>query len=190
MTGQQFVFVLVSVITLGSALMVVTLRNLFHAALAMMLSFLGIAGIFALLEAGFLAATQLLVYIGAISILIIFAIMMTRRLMSTTEPSFNSQWFFSIVGASVLFGVLSYVSWNVFRNFEPLYEQTAGPYGAPGKVTGETLDPSVLQDSVASMGEAFASANGYVIPFEVTSVLLLAALVGAIVIARPREEEE
>ena len=74
------VFIVASVVTLGTGLIVVTNRNLFHAALAMMASFLGVAALYVLLDAGFLAAAQLLVYIGAISILVIFAIMMTRRM--------------------------------------------------------------------------------------------------------------
>ena len=91
MTIQQVVFILISALTLVSAVVVVTDRNLFRAAVALMASFLGVAGLYILLEAGFLAAAQLLVYIGAISILMIFAIMMTRRLMQTTESPFNAQ---------------------------------------------------------------------------------------------------
>ncbi len=89
--SQQIVFFILAAITLTSAIVVVTMRNLFHAALALMVSFLGVAGIYVLLDAGFLGMAQLLVYIGAISILIIFAIMMTRRLMQTRESPFNSQ---------------------------------------------------------------------------------------------------
>ena len=83
---MQIVFILVSAITLFAGIQTVSNRNLFHAALYMMLSFLGVAVLYGLLESAFMAATQLLVYIGAISILVIFAIMMTRRLMQTTEP--------------------------------------------------------------------------------------------------------
>ena len=87
---EQILFVLLAIITLGSALVVVTNRNLFHAALALMVSsFAGVAGIYITLDAGFLAMAQLLVYIGAISILIIFAIMMTRRLMQAVEDPFQ-----------------------------------------------------------------------------------------------------
>lgn len=88
---EQILFVLLAIITIGSALVVVTNRNLFHSALALMVSFAGVAGVYITLDAGFLAMAQLLVYIGAISILIIFAIMMTRRLMQAVEAPFNSQ---------------------------------------------------------------------------------------------------
>ena len=88
---EQVFFIIVATITLVFSIAVVTLRNLFHAALALMGAFLGVAIIYVTLGAGFLAMAQLLVYIGAISILIIFAIMMTRRLMSADEVAFNSQ---------------------------------------------------------------------------------------------------
>ena len=89
MIAQQIIFILISAATIFAAIVVVTNKNLFHAALALMASFLGVGGLYILLDAGFFAAAQLLVYIGAISILIIFAIMLTRRLMSANEPSFN-----------------------------------------------------------------------------------------------------
>lgn len=183
--GQQIVFIILTVVTLGSGLVVVTSRNLFHAALAMMLSFLGIAGFFALLEAGFLAATQLLVYIGAISILIIFAIMMTRRLMSTTEPAFNSQVWAGLLGAVLFLGLSTYTVWNLFGTEGLLYDSTRVALGPE-----QGLDPAIIENSVAAMGLSFVSADAYVIPFEVASVLLLAALIGAIVIARPKETDE
>lgn len=211
--AQQVIFIILAVITLGSALLVVTLRNLFHAALAMMLTFLGIAGVFALLEAGFLAATQLLVYIGAISILIIFAIMMTRRLMSTTEAAFNSQWGFSLFGAILIFGLLTYTMigvWgptpdnvaggqNLYSLTETTYDRWFEARLAEVGLEGEALEAELqslealrnnVDNNVELMGRSFVGADAYVIPFELTSVLLLAALIGAVVIARPREDEE
>ena len=114
MTGQQIVFIIISVITLGTAVVVVTNRNLFHAALAMMASFLGVAGLYVLLEAGFLAAAQLLVYIGAISILVIFAIMMTRRLMQTHEMPYNSQYWYGLGAAGLVFLLLMFGPYIVY----------------------------------------------------------------------------
>jgi NADH-quinone oxidoreductase subunit J len=153
---------------------------LFHAALALMVSFLGVAGLYVLLEAGFLAAAQLLVYIGAISILLIFAIMMTRRLMQTTESPFNSQPIAGIVGAVVGFVIVAVVILQLW----PLAPGADSLFGARPPV-----DPEVLRGSVAALGRSFASADAYVIPFELASVLLLAALVGAIVVAWPKEED-
>ncbi len=182
MTAQQIIFILLSLITLGSAVVVVTYRNLFHAAIAMMLSFLGVAGFYVLLEAGFLAASQLLVYIGAISILIIFAIMMTRRLMSTTETPFNSQWVFGLVAAIFVFGLLLFVVQQVWAPTAALIPVTEPP--------SDPLATAAVANSIPTMGRFFVSAEQYVLPFELASVLLLAALVGAIVIARPDPDKE
>lgn len=180
MTIEQVIFIIVSVVTLGSGLVVVTNRNMFHAALAMMLSFLGVAGMYVLLDAGFLAAAQLLVYIGAISILVIFAIMMTRRLMQTTESPYNSQWMLGGITAAGTFVVLVYV---IFRWWP--YEPAEVPLA-----TGTAVPEGIIEGSVAALGRAFVSPTGYVIPFELASVLLLAALIGAILVAWPKAEEE
>ena len=191
MPVMQIIFIIVSAVTLISAVMVVTDRNLFHAALYMMLSFLGVAGLYVLLENGFMAATQLLVYIGAISILVIFAIMMTRRLMGTTEPPFNSQWGWGGVASLLLFGLISSVMYQLMA-FNP----------NPVKLEDGTLDPDAIQpimpleaeDAIRSMvtdlGVAFTSSDQYVLAFELASVLLLAALVGSIIVARPDVDAE
>lgn len=175
---EQILFVLLAVITLGSALVVVTNRNLFHAALALMVTFAGVAGIYITLDAGFLAMAQLLVYIGAISILIIFAIMMTRRLMQAVEAPFNSQRWLGLFGAVITFIILAVVLgryWSLTPG--------AGNFMA-------SVDPEVLNGSVARLGASFVNPDAYVIPFEVASVLLLAALVGAIVVAWPKAEDQ
>ena len=177
---MQVVFIIISAITLISGIMVVTIRNLFHAALYMMLSFLGVAGLYVLLETGFMAATQLLVYIGAISILVIFAIMMTRRLMQTTESPFNSQWVWG--GLASLFVGALLIAVIIQAPF-PLNEGFAPPYSDPA--IAEAID-----NNVVTLGESFVSADQYVLPFELASVLLLVALVGSIIIARPDVEEE
>jgi NADH:ubiquinone oxidoreductase subunit 6 (subunit J) len=184
MTTDQVIFIILSVLTLGTALLVVTLRNLFHAALALMASFLGVAGLYLMLDAGFLAAAQLLVYIGAISILLIFAIMMTRRLMNTTESAFNSQGGMALVTAVISFLV---VAWTVSKFSQVL------PEVVQKQVETKPMSLDVLpyiQNSVVAMGRAFVDPNGYVLPFEIASVLLLAALVGAIIVAWPKAEDE
>lgn len=176
---MQVIFIFVSAITLISAIMVVTNRNLFHAALYMMVSFLGVAGLYVLLETGFMAATQLLVYIGAISILVIFAIMMTRRLMQTTESPFNSQWVWGGVASVFVLVLLIAVIVQVL----PLNGGFAAPYSDPA--VAEAID-----NNVVTLGKAFVDSEQYVLPFELASVLLLVALVGAIIVARPDVEDE
>ena len=174
MTAQQIIFILISAFTLISALVVVVDRNLFRAAVALMASFLGVAGLYVLLDAGFLAVAQLLVYIGAISILVIFAIMMTRRLMQTTESPFNSQPVWSLVAAVLAFALLAVVLISTWPS-------TDYP-GAP------PVPPDVMRGNVQVLGQLLVSPDYFVIPFEVASVLLLAALIGAVVIARPEKD--
>ncbi|MFO7540709.1 MAG: NADH-quinone oxidoreductase subunit J [Chloroflexota bacterium] len=181
LTIDQLIFMLLAFMILASAVVVVTYRNLFHAALAMMASFLGVAGIYVLLEAGYLAAAQLLVYIGAISILVIFAIMMTRRLMQARETPFNSQWLPGLLAAVFSMGGISYI----ILNYWPLAPDTNVPLAHRTPV-----DEAVLEESVVLLGQSFVSAQAYVLPFEVASILLLAALIGAILLAWPQQPEE
>ena len=106
---QQIIFILLALSTLGAAIMVVTSQNLMRSALWLILAFFGIAGIFVMLNAEFLAVTQILIYVGAIAMLIIFAIMLTHGLMDPEQPRFNQQW--GVVGgfAVLLFVVLAFV---------------------------------------------------------------------------------
>ncbi|HSJ55857.1 MAG TPA: NADH-quinone oxidoreductase subunit J [Anaerolineae bacterium] len=162
-TVQHVVFIILSAVALVGAIGVVALRNLFRAALALVLSFVGVAGLYVLLEAELLAMVQILVYVGAISILIIFAIMLTRNLMDPEYKAANEQWLGGLLAAAALFGILVFillqVSWPV--------QVTDMPPGA-----------------IEALGQGLVSPNFYLLPFEVASVLLLVALVGAVIIAR------
>jgi len=176
---EQVFFIIVATITLAFSIAVVTLRNLFHAALALMGAFLGVAIIYVTLGAGFLAMAQLLVYIGAISILIIFAIMMTRRMMNADEIAFNSQAGLSLFTAIVFFILTAYV----FMTYWPTTPSDSM------MATMTPVDPAILGNSVVALGQSFVDPHAYVLPFEVASVMLLAALVGSIFIAKPRSQE-
>ncbi len=160
----QAIFIVLSLLTLGAAAMVVSSRNLFRSALWLILTFFGIAVIFILLNAEFLAVVQVLIYIGAISTLIIFAIMLTRDMMDPTAPRFNEQWGvvagFAVLLFVILLALLTRVPWPA------------------------TVAP-VPPDAIARLGADFV--GRYVVPFEVASVLLVVALIGAIIIARERE---
>lgn len=166
---MQIIFFFVAIITLGSALMVVTTRNLVHAALWLILSLFGVAITFALLNAPFLTVVEVVIYIGAISILLIFAIMLTRRTMQDTGRSVNPGWWLAAFLSLVLFAGLLWMfsTWSGFSTALP--ELPAGV------------------DNVKELGVALVSPNAYVLPFEVASVLLLAALIGAIAVAWERK---
>jgi NADH-quinone oxidoreductase subunit J len=150
--------------------MSVITRNLVHAALWLVLALFGVAIFFVLLSASFLAVAQVVIYIGAISILMIFAIMLTRRLAaSDLESQLNTNWIWALFIAIFLFGGLVWLlsGWSGFS------------------ATAELMSPRI--DPVRELGAALVSPNAYVIPFEVASVLLLAALIGAIVVAWDRK---
>lgn len=168
MTVMQILFILVAVLTLGAALMVVTTRNMVHAALWLVLALFGVAVYFVLLSAGFLAVAQVIIYIGAIAVLMIFAIMLTRRVAKDAGAQVNPNWAWALLIAAVFFGALV---WMVFQ------WPVAG-------IAQPALNPNL--DTVQELGKALVSPNLYLIPFEIASVLLLAALIGAIMIAWDR----
>lgn len=162
---QTVVFVIISIVTLGSGLMVVTQRNLLRSALWLILAFFGIAGLFVLLNAEFLAVTQVLIYVGAIATLIIFAIMLSRGVMNPDAQPFNAQPL--IVGALTL--MLAVLLSGVVLT-------------VPWPITGGTPPAEAIQQLGTDL------VGSYVIPFEAASVLLVAAMIGAIIIAREREQ--
>lgn len=180
LTWEVVAFLVFSVMSLGSGLMVVLSRNLFHAVLFLMSSLFGVAGLFVLLVAPFLAAVQVLVYIGAIAILMLFVIMLTRQMMSSKDL-YNTQWQWSAVVAVAIFVVLIFV-------LTPLGDELGGDY-APQLNAELPEDPTAEVDyvTVEELGTAFITRDGFVLPFEIASVLLTAAMIGAIVVAREDE---
>ncbi len=169
MSPQQILFIVTAATILGSALMVVTARNLIHCALWLILALFGVAVMFVLLSAGFLAIAQVVVYIGSIAILMIFAVMMTRYLGKDNATQVNSTWWIAGILSVLLFGGLTWMlsAWQGFQTQLPNM-----PDGA---------------DPLKSLGIALVAPNAYVLPFELASVLLLAAMVGAIMIAREKK---
>jgi NADH-quinone oxidoreductase subunit J len=163
------VFVLISALIIGSGVMVVTVRNVIHSALWLITSFFGVGALYLLMEAEFVAVIQVLVYVGAISILVLFAIMLTRHVTGEGVRQLYQRWWLGLLTALALFGVIivptvSLQQWNIVP---------PGPQVPAGQ-------PSGLITAV-EIGTAFM--RDYLIPFEVASVLLLVALVGAIVVA-------
>lgn len=168
LNAQTIAFFIVALLSVGGALGVVLSRNLIHGALYLIVSLFGGAGMFILLSAPFLAAVQVLVYIGAIAILIIFAVMLTRS-MTNIREIFNRQWWLSAVVAVLLFVLL------VVGVILPVW-------GEGG--TNPNMPVSEVVTTTVDLGVALVDGNQYVLPFEVASLLLTAAMIGAIVIAR------
>lgn len=169
MTGEQIAFLVVALFTLASGFMVVTTGNLVHAALWLVSTLFGVAVAYALLNAAFLAVVQVVVYIGAIAILFIFAVMLTRKDLRDQGPQVNRNWW---VGA--LLSVLT---------FGGLYSLLQG-WDGMSKTAADI--PSGF-DAISELGNELVSPMGYVLPFEVASVLLVAALVGAVYVASDRK---
>jgi NADH-quinone oxidoreductase subunit J len=165
MTPLQILFIVIAAATLGAALMVVTVRNLVHAALWLVVALMGIAIFYVLLHAGFLAVAQVVIYIGAIAILMIFTIMLTRRVASESKPQVNPNWGWALAIGALLFAGLAWIlsNWSGFNT------QTAA---LPARA-----------DPLRDLGLALVAPDAYILPFELASVLLLAALIGAIVVA-------
>jgi len=161
------IFYILAIIAAVSGLLVVTLKNIFHSALFLVLTLFSIAGIYILLGAEFLAGVQVLIYVGAITILMIFAIMLTYQLSSKSIRQVNEQvpWAILIV---LMFFVMSLLA----------VIKTAWP----------TANSILPENNTFELGRQLLST--YVIPFEVVSIVLLVALIGAIIISRRDGQEE
>ena len=163
-TGVEITFVLVGLLTFGAAVLTVTVRNLVHAALWLVVALGGLAGCYLLLAAEFVAWVQVLIYVGAVAVLLLFGLMLTRAPIGrTTELDSGNRWAAAVVGLATA-GVLVSVVADAVRTtwFDPRHTVVNGT----AKAVGSSLF------------------RYWVLPFELLSVFLLAALVGAIVLSR------
>lgn len=161
--GLAAAFWIMAVVAVVAALGVVFLRNVFRAALALVLCFITVAGLYITLSADFLAAVQILVYVGAISVLIILAIMMTREVQQGS-PS-NRMKVPAFIVAAVLLGIM-------------IYTVT--------KTSWQIAAESPLTPTTVPLATKLFSENGFILPVEIAAMLILAAILGAIVIAREK----
>lgn len=161
-------FAIIAVFTLASAVAAMSLRNLVHCALALTVTLAGLAAFYLQLDAQFVGFAQVLVYVGAVAILIVFAILLTRGGEPRRPASFSSTWVMGVGIAAVVFGLLGGLilsSRAVARELRP----------APGV-------------SVRQIGEALMTQ--FILPLEVTGLLLTAALIGAVIIAMHERKAE
>jgi NADH-quinone oxidoreductase subunit J len=170
-TAVQVVFLITAGITLIAAVMVVSLRKMMQSALALILALVGVAVVFAIIGYGFFAIAQVVVYIGAIAILIIFAVMLTHNVMNADQSQMNSGFIFAALGVVLLFGGLVFIL-SAWGNFQAL----------PAALAPEAIDPAVL-------GLGLTDPQGFALPFEAVSFLLLAALIGSIYVAREHHKD-
>jgi NADH:ubiquinone oxidoreductase subunit 6 (subunit J) len=154
----------IAALLLASSLQVVLAKNLFHSVLWLALALVATAGIFLLLQAEFLAAAQVLLYAGGVVTIVVFAIMLTERLVGQTIQQMNRGLGWGAVTAAAVFAA---IAWAVIHAAVP---------GEPPRGAGPTT---------AGLGRALLTV--WVLPFEVLSVLLVAALLGAVYLARTEE---
>jgi NADH-quinone oxidoreductase subunit J len=169
MVAQNIAFYAVAAMIVFSAFRVVTTRNVVHAAMWLVLVLSGVAAQYVLLAAEFVAATQVLVYIGAIIVLFLFGIMLTRAQLGEDQRLTHDYWYVGAFTALLLFAVMSYAlvdEWGWSRTKMPADTRLAVVEGSNTKTVADSL---------------FAE---FLIPFQAVGVLLTAALVGAIVLAR------
>jgi NADH-quinone oxidoreductase subunit J len=163
MTANQIIFYLISSLILGAGLLAVTSRKIFRSAIWLLFSLIGIAGLFFWMQMNFIAAVQIIVYVGGIVVLIIFSIFLTQQAGNEMPKPILSRSVFSIL--AVLFGfgfTYCLIRGHAFK-----------------------LSDKIIQANVSDIGSQLLSTteHGYVLPFEVVSILLLAAMIGCIVIA-------
>ncbi len=167
-------FFVIALVLVGSSLAVVLLRNIVHSALFLALFFGAAAGIYVLLNAEFIAIVQVLIYAGAVTILVLFAIMLTQGAMTREGNPYNRQWVLAGLICVVLAGgIIFAVSSSKMAFLNPSASVNLAGAGTDG-------------GTIVRIGQLLYSPfnYSYVLPFEIASIVLLVAIVGAIIIAR------
>ncbi len=167
MTAQEYAFVVLAIIGSVSAISVVLARNVVHAALYLVVTLLSVGGVYLLLGAEFVAWVQILIYVGAIVILFLFGLMLTKAPIGRDTLDHHNRWIGGVVGGGVFLGLVFLIQ-DAFK-------------------TQDSVALPVFHTDTAAVGEVLF--RSYVLPFEAVSFLLLAALIGAVVLARKDEPE-
>jgi NADH-quinone oxidoreductase subunit J len=164
MTGQEIAFLIVAIVGGIAAIRLVTSQNVIHAALYLVVTLTSVGAVYLLLAAEFIAWVQILIYVGAIVVLLLFSLMLTKAPIGRDTLDNQQRGVAAVIGIGILIGLVI------------LLQATFG---------GKRIAPNPTH--TAQVGASLF--RGYVLPFEIVSVLLLAALVGAVVLARKEEAE-
>ena len=175
MSAEAAVFYVFGAITILSAAVVVLARSLIYSAFALLFTFFGVAGLYVLLGADFLAATQLLIYVGGILVLLLFGVMLTHKIYELDLRSGTTQFLPGLIVAVGLFAALAWPFGWPF-GFQGLAFRAQWASGA-GRAPAPTTE---------GIGRLFMTA--FLLPFEAASILLLVALMGAAMIVRRRKD--
>ena len=163
-------FYIFALLVLGGGLLTITRRNAVHSAISLIVSLLGVAGLYLLQQAEFLFAVQIVLYIGGIMVLFLFVIMLVNLDEAAKERQFSRQWMVALVAVAAVGVQIAYFIYkgkNAFHFAE-------NPFSAIPEATGNT---ELVADSLF---------REYLLPFEIASVLLLVAVVGSVVMAKKR----
>ena len=190
--ATDFVFWILAIVAVGGALGVVLVRDLFRAALLLSLVFVAVGGFFVLMNAEFLAVVQVLIYVGAIAVLFIFAVMLTRDVQQGNAPN-RLQWPAALISALLLALMIATIittDWTTLADLglerKAQIAQTQA-VGIPdtGQLTAAGLSAAEAEN-IAGGGLADLLIGEFVLPFEAVSLLLLAAAIGGLALARGR----
>ena len=173
---EGIVFYIIAIITIIASLRMVMGRNAVHSAIWLVLVFFCFGGFYVILQAEFVAAVQVIVYAGAIMVLFLFVIMLLRvdRAEELLSRHRIQRWVGVILGIALLSGIGVTVMVNIL----------------PGQLGSKSLEETVIKAGGNTQAVAEALFTDYLLPFEATSVLLLAAIVGAVVLAKQKKEEK
>jgi NADH-quinone oxidoreductase subunit J len=161
-------FLILAILTVAGTAAAMGMRNAVHCVLALTVGFAGVAALYLQLDAQFVGLTQIMVYVGAVAILAVFAIMMTHSPASVRLPAYSSHWLFGSIIAATVFAVLAWA----------IRSSAAATQALPPQ-------PDI---TVQQIGDALM--HRYVLPLEIMGLLLTAALIGAVVIAMEHKTEE
>ena len=167
--ATTFFFYFLSALALVGGVLVITRRNAVHSALALIVTLLALAGIYLMLYAPFVAGVQIILYAGGIMVLFLFVIMLVNLERAQKEKQFNKQWLVAIVASAAL-GLLFV---KVFTESKAMYGLTAKP-------------PAALAETSNTQQVGLALYGNYMLAFEIASLLLLVAIVGAVVMAKKK----
>lgn len=166
---DAFFFYFFAILVLGGAVLTITRRSAVHSAISLIVSLIGVAGLYLLQQAEFLFAVQIVLYVGGIMVLFLFVIMLVNLDEAAKERQFNSQWWLALLCVGLVGLEIAYFMHRGADAFQ--IARTAAP-AAPAEGNTERI--------------ATALFSGYLLPFEITSVLLLVAVVGSVVMAKRR----
>jgi NADH-quinone oxidoreductase subunit J len=176
---QLVLFYIFAAVAIVSAILLITRHNVVHSAAFLGSTLFAVAGIFLTLHAEFLAGVQVIVYVGGILVLFVFVIMLIAVERSERERQFNRQWTIALITSAILIGELAY---GLYQGRDSLVLPTAAPPSVPPAVG------AVLAGNSEKVGVALYTT--YLLPFEIASILLLVAVVGAVVLAKKRTPAE